>query len=415
MKRYAKILMLTAFVLSSGTIFAKNINSNTTQTGNETINESVTINSNKTYTINGDLTIIGSLTTTSSNSSVTVNGNLHITNNLVIGRNTTITVKGLITVDGNITNNGSVTVLSESVFHSKGSLTVTEYGSISFHENSTSIIEGNLIQDGDTPWGLGLIFPNTGDIDANHATLVVGGDYKIYSTSIGLTDGSANYIDPANNPEFYVFGKNDLEKVGIRTKPATKENFDASHSGGLDGYVNIVLPIELVYFDAIKNDNSLIFNWQTASEYNNDYFTIERSDNANDFEEVATIAGAGTTTSLNDYQYTYRTPHAGTVYFRLKQTDYDGQYTYSEMISVVFGPKYTTNSTNFTVYPNPATDYIAISGGEYETVTFVSANGSVLRTESAKSTHCINSLPKGINFVIIHTANGDINQRFIKR
>ena len=74
-----------------------------------------------------------------------------------------------------------------------------------------------------------------------------------------------------------------------------------------------------------------------------------------------------------------------------------------------------TEDIKFVVYPNPATDHITISGGEYESISFVSANGAVLGREAAQGSHDITRLPKGLNFVIIHTANGDASERFIKR
>ncbi|MFH0893509.1 MAG: hypothetical protein V2A54_03645 [Bacteroidota bacterium] len=87
---------------------------------------------------------------------------------------------------------------------------------------------------------------------------------------------------------------------------------------------NTVLPIELISFDAQCKNNKNIITWSTASETNNDYFTLERSNDANNFIPVSTISGHGNTNSVHNYSYTDEIQNGQETYYRLSQTDFDG-------------------------------------------------------------------------------------------
>jgi hypothetical protein len=95
------------------------------------------------------------------------------------------------------------------------------------------------------------------------------------------------------------------------------------------------LPIELLSFNAHYKNQSVYLNWQTASETNNDYFSIEKSNDAENFEIIASIPGAGNSIMLRKYELVDRDiQNVGSLYYRLKQTDYDGAYSYSKVINV---------------------------------------------------------------------------------
>lgn len=99
---------------------------------------------------------------------------------------------------------------------------------------------------------------------------------------------------------------------------------------------NNPLPIELIFFSGKVENNTIDLNWATASEINNDYFTIERSLNAIDFEEALIIDGAGNSSHTIYYSVVDESPLEGTSYYRLKQTDFDGKYEYSKVVPVYF-------------------------------------------------------------------------------
>ena len=90
-------------------------------------------------------------------------------------------------------------------------------------------------------------------------------------------------------------------------------------------YYTTPLPIDLIYFRAQNEDKSVDLFWETATETNNDFFTIERSLDGINFESIANIKGAENSSIALTYQFTDTNPLSGTSYYRLKQTDYDGQ------------------------------------------------------------------------------------------
>ncbi len=98
-----------------------------------------------------------------------------------------------------------------------------------------------------------------------------------------------------------------------------------------------VLPISLLTFNATPQSQTVTLNWSTASETNNAYFLLERSANGAVFTELATIPGAGNSAERRDYSYTDRAPLPGTNYYRLRQVDFDGGYTFSPVRTVAFG------------------------------------------------------------------------------
>ncbi len=119
--------------------------------------------------------------------------------------------------------------------------------------------------------------------------------------------------------------------------------------------LNMPLPIELLYFNATAIDRSVKLDWATALEINNDYFTIERSTNGYDFVEIATIAAVGNSTEINKYSDFDYEPEDGYNYYRLKQTDYDGSYSYSHIRVVEFiaDDNFSANGGILNIYPNP--------------------------------------------------------------
>ncbi|MFM7023220.1 MAG: T9SS type A sorting domain-containing protein [Flavobacteriales bacterium] len=122
---------------------------------------------------------------------------------------------------------------------------------------------------------------------------------------------------------------------------------------------SISLPVTLIDFSAEKKGDNALINWSTGAEINNDYFTIERSVNGEDFESIATITGKGNSSVLSKYQFIDQSTPKGTVYYRLKQSDYDGTTEVFPMKAVNMGKEKSATS----LFPNPCADcqYIDIS------------------------------------------------------
>lgn len=93
------------------------------------------------------------------------------------------------------------------------------------------------------------------------------------------------------------------------------------------------LPVELIAFTAEKNDQHVDLHWTTASEIQNQYFSIERSIDGTSFEAIGRMNGAGNSTTLNEYSFSDEQPWKGINYYRLAQTDIDGTVNYSRIVA----------------------------------------------------------------------------------
>jgi hypothetical protein len=107
-------------------------------------------------------------------------------------------------------------------------------------------------------------------------------------------------------------------------------------SGGAGADCSIV-PVDLLSFDGQCSDNKTTLQWVTASEKNNDYFTVLKSGNGFTFKTIGWVLGAGNSNQLNMYSFTDEEPNDKPMYYQLKQTDFDGETSYSKIISVDCG------------------------------------------------------------------------------
>ncbi len=120
------------------------------------------------------------------------------------------------------------------------------------------------------------------------------------------------------------------------------------------------LPVELLSFDAIGVGDQVQLDWKTATELDNDYFLVQHSKNALDFENIDEVDGAGTTTEAQNYQVWDKNPYKGINYYRLKQVDNNGDFQYSDIQAV----KINGQTVEVKVYPMPATDWLIVEMGE---------------------------------------------------
>ncbi len=131
------------------------------------------------------------------------------------------------------------------------------------------------------------------------------------------------------------------------------------------------LPITLVDFSARLNVLKRVdVRWTTAAEINNDFFTVERSHNGINFEQLAVVFGAGNSSKTTNYHTVDHNPLIGISYYRLKQTDYDGTFTYSPIVTINNNNSFSPMSVN--VFPNP----VSVGGN-----ISVSGTGSLNRTK----------------------------------
>ncbi|HEX8517719.1 MAG TPA: T9SS type A sorting domain-containing protein [Bacteroidia bacterium] len=176
------------------------------------------------------------------------------------------------------------------------------------------------------------------------------------------------------------------------------------------------LPVELTSFTGVYTTSGNRLDWSTSSETNNDHFEIERSLNGNDFNYIASIEGQGNTTSKTDYSYIDSKPERVINYYRLKQVDQNGEFTYSNIIAI---DNNAGGNEFLTVYPNPTSgEVVTISGSEnISLITIYNILGEVVYNTGilADNKVTVTILSKGNYFVkAVTTDNNTITSRFTR-
>lgn len=125
------------------------------------------------------------------------------------------------------------------------------------------------------------------------------------------------------------------------------------------GSVEVPLPVTLVSFKGKAIEHTAVLEWATTEEVNASHFEIQRSGDARNFESIGEVVAKGESKVLVNYDFKDQTPLLGASYYRLKQIDLDGTYTFSKTISVRF-----ERGIKISVYPNPVTDLLRIESDE---------------------------------------------------
>jgi hypothetical protein len=194
-----------------------------------------------------------------------------------------------------------------------------------------------------------------GLLEINSLTFLNGSNVNITSTGIVVVHG--DFLNDNNSNNIIVNGK--LTIYGSAYNGAGGLISGSGHintvggaftgSGSISG--TVVLPVELLDFSLIENNSKVSLSWTTGSELNNDYFTIEKSVNGVDFQLVAQVKGAGSSSMQHQYSLGDEVS-SGTTYYRLKQTDFNGESVYCG--GVITCNLYKKDDIN--VHPNPVVD-----------------------------------------------------------
>jgi len=368
-------------------------------------NRTLTVNNGATLTVHGDLDLTtgGISIFVSNGASLIINGQLITENNLSITVDATSTFvvnSGLdarnnsaLNISGDMTVNGDVSVVQNASFTiaDGGSLDVS--GDLTTGDNADLTIEGDVTVDGDVSVGNNTDIVVDGTLPAG-GTLVIGGDLSGGTGSTLTGDGPVTVGGDVSGP---IVGDDQL-------------------------------PVELISFTANYSNNAVQLNWTTAAELNNDYFTIERSADGIHFETIIQTPGQGNSSVIVNYtEYDYN-PLDGISYYRLKQTDFDGKFEYSNIIGVNTSLLKSENTVN--VFPNP----FSLNGGllniqvndfdaeENINIRVIDITGRIIyeSTESSGSESFIrtiqfeNNITKGTYFVIIsNTYEQQVNKLLI--
>ena len=178
------------------------------------------------------------------------------------------------------------------------------------------------------------------------------------------------------------------------------------------------LPVTFVAFTGRQEGNTIVLDWATASENDNNYFEIERSADGVNYVTIGYVDGAGNSSSLLGYQFTDNAPEQGQLYYRLSQVDFDGNREYADKVVAVL---YTGSEIeNLTIVPNPTDGLFKVSasgsmaGGR---IQLLSQAGQVVRivdVDSFDATIDISDMPSGIYILRFVTDTKVLQQKVVK-
>jgi len=216
-----------------------------------------------------------------------------------------------------------------------------------------------------------------------------------------------------------------MNTAGATENGVLYAQFDAimSFSGGTAtaGVDGTTLPVSLSDFNAKVLDNSVELSWATTVETNNDYFQIERSSNGRAFEMIDRVEGANNSVTLKNYTSIDRNPNTGDNYYRIKQVDLNGAFTYSDIVLVEMLSRNTMR-----MYPMPVSNQLTIdytsSQTEQASIMLVDALGVLVSQTNLTAvpgdnsfTIDVTTIPAGSYFVIMQFDTNRIIRNIIKK
>ncbi|MBI2968055.1 MAG: T9SS type A sorting domain-containing protein [Bacteroidetes bacterium] len=328
----------------------------------------------------------------------------------------------------NINFTAGTTITSATVYFEKPSnalgtgLSALSEGGASFITTVPGIVDAG----GGTNGGLWTVLASGGV--ANYDMTLYG---RIYSNAGGFTHTIVKR-DPFCPGNWTLSGTYGGSSVGGGIITVTRTGMNGFSQFGI-GRHDAVFPISLLFFNAVCTSRGIELSWITASEINNDYFTIERaapsqlppSGEGMNWTVIGTVKGAGNSSTIRKYEFTDPLPdregNGGAFYYRLKQTDFDGTHEYFDAVPA------DCNSENefkvINIIPNPAKDniYILFSSGKKltdVTIVLFDVLGNYVIKEKFLPIEGFNSREVDLSFLnngvyVVNVNNGTTN--FIQR
>lgn len=169
------------------------------------------------------------------------------------------------------------------------------------------------------------------------------------------------------------------------------------------------LPIELLYFNGKSINTGNLLEWITTTEINNDYFTLEKSKDAFSFTEIGTIMGAGNSSSNIKYEFTDDNVVNKTNYYRLKQTDFDGKFTYSNTVVL------SSNLIN-SIYYNNNSKQLEVIDIKNAIISIYNIQGQKIKSINTIGKTSISlNLAKGMYLISVQSENEVFSKKIIAR
>lgn len=301
---------------------------------------------------------------TNGNDEIIIDNNhkITLTDNLSVKSGTIITV----TSNDTLQINGNVIFANGSIVNVDGNGVLIINGNLTNNNNSNTItINGMLILNGNFSGGNGSEVNGTGAMDIS-GTVTTSGSGAVFGSTV-----------------------------------------DCSFPGACSSSFSTPLPIVLTNFDVSIIESTVKIEWITSTETNNDFFTIEKSKDGINWGIVEKIKGAGNSYEELKYQTIDFSPIVGQSYYRLKQTDFNGEYSYSNLVNVFY------NKEQVKFYPNPFTNSLSIKNNCNEClITIYSSLGQVIYSGNDNMINTEN-WPKGVYQVVINDNNSIVQNNTI--
>ena len=257
-----------------------------------------------------------------------------------------------------------------------------------------------------------IVADGEGDvINVSGGSITVPGDITVGDTDLditisggSITAGSVTDDPPPADP-------NDIS-----------DNISTSGSGFISAG-GVTLPVELVRFSSTLADGSAVIDWETATELNNERFLLEKSADGQNFVEVASIKGGGTSSVLLRYQFTDKNLKEGIFFYRLSQFDFDGKSEILGVISLVNNVGIV--NSNVMLFPNPISNnrLIASLTGklvlEEWTATLIDLQGKVIQHKTGHAGQTVLSMDipldliSGTYLLRVQTRNELVTKRLL--
>ena len=224
-----------------------------------------------------------------------------------------------------------------------------------------------------------------------HINHYAGGSWDVYKASVGVT-GTGPFV-------------------------ASRSGITSFSPFSVSSRANGALPVELLSFEAKRTGKVVTTAWATVTEKNSDYFTLERSANGSAFTAIGKVKGVRTSMTRLNYTFVDNAPLATMAYYRLRQTDADGTFSFSPVVTV----KGAESAAQAVAVPNPSTGQFEIwtpaadvLATEVTTVVGAHVAAQAAAIPNGHLALDLSAQPAGLYFLRLHTATGTQVVRVIK-
>ncbi len=347
-------------------------------------------------------------------------GNIRLESNssLITSSTSTLNVNGQLRMEGgtDVIMEGSNSVLSLSMVGSATDFSLDGVGTLDIANNLLIEQDGDLfINGGDFSVGGNTTIRGSGEARVNSGTFATTGTLNVLNnakiTGGGIVSWGTPNVNPANSAAFIGCADGSrYDNLGatVSWPPMPANPLDLTPCGA-------VLPIELLSFEGELNQGKIYLNWATVTEINNDFFTVERSSNGKHWNDIGLIDGAGNSHEILDYSFIDDDIGNESLYYRLKQTDTDGSFSYSDIIFIQL-----SEGDEIQIFPNPSFNgvfHIDFEGKKYERYKIHDVHSIILdegEIEESSLVFNLKNYPSGVYIVDFYSLSGLETKKLIK-